>query len=93
MPRSISPKEIGGNTMRAEVRQTCGGPTRARLGHTCTEMVMRHFSHIAGKIDHMFEAATSGTGEEAWSASPSALPASSLVGLERGFTDGIEWVS
>jgi hypothetical protein len=29
-------------------------------------MVMRHFSHIAGKIDHMFEAATSGTGEEAW---------------------------
>ncbi len=23
------------------------------LGHTSTEMVMRHYSHIAGKIDHM----------------------------------------
>jgi integrase len=27
------------------------------LGHTSTEMVMRHYSHIAGKIDHMREAA------------------------------------
>ena len=27
------------------------------LGHTSTEMVMRHHSHIAGKIDHMREAA------------------------------------
>jgi hypothetical protein len=27
------------------------------LGHTGTEMVMRHYSHIAGKIDHMREAA------------------------------------
>ena len=26
-------------------------------GHTSTEMVMRHYSHIAGKIDHMREAA------------------------------------
>jgi integrase len=27
------------------------------LGHTSTEMVMRHYSHIAGKVDHMREAA------------------------------------
>ncbi len=27
------------------------------LGHTSTEMVMRHYSHIAGKIDHMRDAA------------------------------------
>jgi integrase len=27
------------------------------LGHTSTDMVMRHYSHIAGKIDHMREAA------------------------------------
>jgi hypothetical protein len=27
------------------------------LGHTSTEIVMRHYSHIAGKIDHMREAA------------------------------------
>ena len=27
------------------------------LGHTNTEMVMRHYSHIAGKIDHMRQAA------------------------------------
>ncbi len=27
------------------------------LGHTSTEMVMRHYSHIAGKVGHMREAA------------------------------------
>jgi integrase len=27
------------------------------LGHTSTDMVMRHYSHIAGKIDHMRDAA------------------------------------
>ena len=27
------------------------------LGHTGTEMVMRHYSHIASKIDHLREAA------------------------------------
>jgi hypothetical protein len=27
------------------------------LGHTSTEMVMRHYSHIAGNIGHMREAA------------------------------------
>jgi integrase len=28
------------------------------LGHTSTEMVMRHYSHIAGNVGHMREAAT-----------------------------------
>jgi hypothetical protein len=31
------------------------------LGHTGTEMVMKYYSHIAGKIDHMKEAALKAT--------------------------------
>jgi hypothetical protein len=38
--------------------QIVGGIDIAELlGHTSTEMVMRHYSPIAGKIDHMREAA------------------------------------
>jgi integrase len=33
------------------------------LGHTSTEMVMKHYSHIAGKIDHMREAAIKAAGK------------------------------
>ena len=40
-----------------DIAQLLGAEAEDLLGHTSTEMVMRHYSHIAGKIDHMREAA------------------------------------
>jgi integrase len=33
-------------------------PVAELLGHTSTDMVMRHYSHIAGNVEHMRDAAT-----------------------------------
>ena len=44
-------------TLRVPPREGPRRDAECVLGHTSTEMVMRHYSQIAGKIDHMRDAA------------------------------------